>query len=61
MFLILARDLGEFRRTLVKLTKQSDEKLENIFARWKKILEPNQVTKLHKSYDIFVSLSFGKK
>lgn len=42
MFLILARDLGEFRRTLVKLTKQSDEKLENIFSKWKKVLEPNQ-------------------
>ena len=43
MFINLVKDLTEFRRKLVKLTNQRDERLEKIFATWKKTLEPTQV------------------
>ena len=44
MFLVLVKDLQEFRRTLTKLYKQPDEKLEEILSRWKRLLEPTLVT-----------------
>lgn len=43
MFLGLVKDLNEFRRKLVKMTRQSDSRLETVFAKWKKTLEPTQV------------------
>lgn len=43
MFLSLVRDLAEFRRTLMKVVRtKSDDRLNHIFMRWKKILEPRQ-------------------
>jgi len=46
MFLTLVRDLGEFRRTLLKLAKQkNDGQLNETFSIWKRVLDNRQVIK----------------
>nr|XP_009859697.1 sperm acrosome-associated protein 9 [Ciona intestinalis] len=43
IFLSLVRDLGEFRRSLMKLSKHSsDPTLVRIFGQWKRLLESRQ-------------------
>nr|XP_039255734.1 sperm acrosome-associated protein 9-like [Styela clava] len=42
MFLSLVHDLVEFRRTLSKVVKKNDDKLNNLFKTWKSVLEQRQ-------------------